>query len=231
VSLAAAVAAVAVWGESIATRLGLGGAALPWTPECVVGPDDLQIGLTVEEARLATTAVALEHSGAGEPPDVSDLDPEVLQRLAEGPEHAPGPGLACAMGRTGGLDEEQMGATGLTPRAEHLLEGITEHFGEVPVGGFEPGGVDSGHGENSAHYEGRAVDVFYRPVTEENLREGWLLANWLVAHAEEYHVAVIIFDDRIFSTWRSAWGDYDAPQDNEILRHRDHVHVDVQRGD
>ena len=101
------------------------------------------------------------------------------------------------------------------------------------MGGFAPGGVGQGHGEESTHYDGRAVDVFFRPVTEENRREGWLLAHWLVAHAEDLDVQYVIFDDRFWSAHssRGRWRDYDAPEPgNEILRHLDHVHVDVLRG-
>ena len=32
------------------------------------------------------------------------------------------------------------------------------------LGGFDPDGVSSGHVEGSTHYEGRAIDVFFRPV-------------------------------------------------------------------
>jgi hypothetical protein len=43
----------------------------------------------------------------------------------------------------------------------------------------------------------------------------------------------VIFDDRVWSarSSRGLWWDYDAPAPgNEILRHLDHVHVDVLRG-
>lgn len=126
-----------------------------------------------------------------------------------------------------------MTATGLTPRAEQLLEAMTEVFGEQSLGGFAPGGVDRGHGADSTHYDGRAIDIFFRPVTEENRREGWILAHWLVAHAEDLNIQYVIFDDMFWSAHlpRGQWHDYDAPDPgNEILRHLDHVHVDVLGG-
>ena len=49
---------------------------------------------------------------------------------------------------------------------------------------YPPGGVSDGHMPGSAHYEGRAVDVFFRPITPENQRQGWALAHYLVAHAD-----------------------------------------------
>ena len=118
--------------------------------------------------------------------------------------------------------------------AERVRAAMTEVFGEQSLGGFAPGGVGQGHGEESTHYDGRAVDVFFRPVTEENRREGWLLAHWLVAHAEDLDVQYVIFDDRFWSAHlpRGQWHRYDAPAPaNEILRHLDHVHVDVLGGD
>ncbi len=51
------------------------------------------------------------------------------------------------------------------------------------MGGFAPGGVSSGHSPGSAHYEGRAVDVFVRPVTVPNRQHGWAVAQYLVANA------------------------------------------------
>ncbi|WP_017558971.1 hypothetical protein [Nocardiopsis baichengensis] len=206
--------------------------ALPWGPECAVHTEDGSVGLTAEEAQLATTAVALSARGA-EAPDTSGIDPAALERLAEGPPDDAGPSLTCRASPASGLEREDLAESGLTPRAENVLEAMGEVFGEQSLGGYEPGGVDSGHGGDSAHYDGRAIDVFYRPVNEENRREGWLLAHWLVAHAEELHVANVIFDDKIWNARGSAggWWDYRSPDpDNEILRHLDHVHVDVQRG-
>jgi hypothetical protein len=89
--------------------------------------------------------------------------------------------------------------------------------------------------EGSAHYEGRAVDVFFRPVSAANTAAGWQTAIWLVAHAEQLRVATVIFDREIWSTERSAqgWRTYRYPggdTDNPVLLHEDHVHVDVPRG-
>jgi hypothetical protein len=90
--------------------------------------------------------------------------------------------------------------------------------------------------EGSAHYDGRAIDVFMRPVTEENNRRGWAIAHYLVAHADRLLIDHVIFDDRIWTTdsrSEDGWRDYDAPTssgDRVVLEHRDHVHVDVLEG-
>ncbi len=140
--------------------------------------------------------------------------------------------FSCSV-RLGSTDTEQTGANGLTPRAAAVLTDVQQTFGELPVGGFQPGGVTSGHMEGSAHYDGRAVDIFFRPVTEENRRQGWAVAHYLVARADRLGIQTVIFDDRIWQSGSDSdagWRDYRAPTssgDTTVLQHRDHVHVDV----
>ncbi|WP_313817714.1 hypothetical protein [Citricoccus sp.] len=228
VLLGALAAVLVVWGPSWSSRLTLEG--VPWLgPECVVQTAGGEVGLDRGEAQRATTAAAIR--GRGQEADTAGIDEAVLQRLAEGPPGDAGPSLSCRGSAASDLVEQQLTPTGLTPRAERLREAMADVFGDQDLGGFAPGGVNRA-GE-STHNDGRAIDVFFRPVTEENRRQGWLLAHWLVAHAEDLDVQYVIFDDRVWSA-RSAqgqWWDYDAPAPgNEILRHLDHVHVDVLRG-
>ena len=134
---------------------------------------------------------------------------------------------------------ESQGTAGLTQRAERVRARLQAAFGPLSLGGFAPGGVTSGHMPGSTHYEGRAVDVFVRPVTEENRRRGWAIASFLVAHAERLALGNVIFDGRIWSSGSSdeGWRSYTPPREGSsadeqaILEHRDHVHVDVVRGD
>ena len=131
---------------------------------------------------------------------------------------------------------EDMTDTGLTPRAQRVRDDIAESFGDLPMGGFAPGGVRSGHMSGSAHYEGRAVDVFFRPAGGANTRRGWVLAHYLVANARRLGIRHVIFDDRIWTAGErsgAGWRDYDPPRTSAdeaaraVLEHRDHVHVDV----
>ncbi|RKS09600.1 hypothetical protein DFP74_5342 [Nocardiopsis sp. Huas11] len=211
--------------------------SMPWGPDCAVTTEEGQVRLDRDQARRATTAAAVTVQGDAAPvaaPDTDDIPDEVMARLVEGPEDDAGPSLTCRSTNNPDLQvQDELEPTGLTARAQNLHNGLTDHFTDLSLGGYEPGGYDTGHGENSAHYEGRAIDIFYRPVDEDNRRAGWIMAHWLIAHAPDYEVAVIIFDDRIWSTTFPSlgWRHYEADPDNEILRHLDHVHVDVQRGE
>ena len=148
-----------------------------------------------------------------------------------------GPALTCVLPVTAGngLPTEPAGRLGLTPRAETLRTALREVFGRQSLGGFAPGGVTTGHIEGSAHYEGRAIDVFFRPITPETTRAGFQTALWAVAHAERLHLATVIFDRKVWTAVDSlqGWRDYKYPggsTDNPVLLHEDHVHLDVQRG-
>jgi hypothetical protein len=190
-----------------------------------------------QDMRITEAAQAVQRSGF----------PEAYE------EHAPG-ARALASALTGWSAEaftcvadradvpaQQPGANGLTPRADRVRARLEQAFGELSLGGFSPEGVTSGHMPGSTHYDGRAVDVFVRPISEANRRTGWALAHFLVAHAAELDVQHVIFDGRIWSSGRSSeegWRDY-SPRDaatvdaatRAILEHRDHVHVDVVEGD
>ena len=129
---------------------------------------------------------------------------------------------------------DRLDDTGLVRRAAVVRRELESVFGAQSLGGFAPGGVTTGHMAGSAHYEGRAIDVFLRPVTAENRQRGWAMASYLMAQADRLSVNTLIFDDRIWHAGpRSAdgWTDYDVPSssrgDRAILEHRDHVHVDV----
>ena len=84
----------------------------------------------------------------------------------------------------------------------------------------------------SAHYEGRAVDIFFRPVTPESRLAGWAQAHWLVANADRLQIATVIYDAQLWTAARSdeGWRPYEpagGPTDDPVLLHLDHVHVDV----
>jgi hypothetical protein len=128
---------------------------------------------------------------------------------------------------------DRLVGTGLTRRADVVRRDVEAAFGELSLGGFAPGGVRDGHQPGSTHYEGRAIDIFVRPVSAENRTRGWAIAQYLVAQADRLAIQNVIFDDRIWSSGSRSdegWRDYDPPDrsgDPAIIEHRDHVHVDV----
>lgn len=136
----------------------------------------------------------------------------------------------------GDYEQQEMGDNGLTPRAGAVLDEVTAAFGDLPVGGFDPAGITDGHIEGSAHYDGRAVDIFFRPHDDPaSDRAGWTVAHWLAVQAHRLGIATIIYDEMIWTARRSddGWRPYTHPSDNTddpTLRHLDHVHMDVARG-
>lgn len=168
-------------------------------------------------------------------PDVATPD-ERFSRIARALLGYDGDALTCVLPLArGSLPVEKIQPNGLTPRADEVRGQLRAVFGKQPLGGFARGGVTTGHIAGSAHYEGRAIDIFFRPVTQENTRRGWQEALWTVAHAERLGLATVIFDRRVWTPARSleGWRDYRYPggtTENPILLHEDHVHVDVARG-
>jgi hypothetical protein len=215
---------------------------LPGTADCTVEDGERTVELGTDDARSAATVAAgavrqrlpLDDAvgGVREVTDLSRADAQVVAAALTGrARHA----LTCTHG--GGADEEadELGSSGLTARAERVRRDLDEAFGRQRVGGFAPGGVSTGHMAGSAHYEGRAVDVFVRPISPRNKQQGWAMAQYLVAHAERLDVETVIFDARIWTARRQGqvWRDYSPDTSGRsrevarILEHRDHVHVDV----
>ena len=146
-----------------------------------------------------------------------------------------GPALSCAFLRAD-LKDQRIGRDGLTPRAQRLRAAMNRAFGPLPMGGFAAGGVSTGHVDNSAHYEGRAIDVFLRPYTDRaQAHRGWTLAQWLVARSARSQLLSVIYRDHIWTVWASyaGWRDYEhpgGPTRNPVLRHLDHLHTAVLGG-
>ena len=182
--------------------------------------------------RVTEAAQAVQRSGFPEAYADHEADARVLASALTG--NSPR-AFSCEVDEAEGAASDRINGEGLTRRAARVRRDLVAAFGEQSLGGFQPGGVSSGHMAGSAHYEGRAIDVFFRPVTAENRERGWAMASYLVAQASRLDIDTLIFDDRI---WRAGsrsgdgWRDYDVPSssrgDRAILEHRDHVHVDVR---
>jgi len=213
-----------------------------FAPDCTVTVDERSVDLDQGEAEAAATAVAavVRRSGTADEArsavsksiDLGPAEVRVVAAALSGRERA---ALVC---KHGGADEDEpdrLDGDGLTTRAQRVRADMEAGFGDLPLGGFAPGGVTSGHMPGSAHYEGRAIDTFFRPVTEASKARGWALAQYLVAHADRLSLNTVIFDGRIWTARRAfqGWRDYDIDANGRskgvvsVLEHRDHVHVDV----
>lgn len=181
---------------------------------------------------LGAAAQAVQRSAYPEAYDQHAADARALASTLTG-ETTSG-AFTCLVSDTPVSASPRLNKRGLTSRADDVRREVTAVFG-LPLGGFAPGGVTSGHMPGSAHYDGRAVDVFVRPITPANTSRGWAVAAYLVAQADRLDIATVIFDGKIWTVSRSedGWRTYDVPDgatgDRDVLEHRDHVHVDVAR--
>ncbi|MFC7492919.1 MULTISPECIES: hypothetical protein [unclassified Nocardioides] len=182
-----------------------------------------------ESMQVTEAAQQVQRSGFPDAYADHEADARVLASALTGNSpHA----FSCRLGDEPSSAATRLRDSGLTKRADVVRREVAAVFGDPPVGGFAPGGVSTGHMEGSAHYEGRAVDVFVRPVNAENRIRGWAMAQYLVAQADRLSIRTVIFDGRIWTANDSdeGWRQYDPPArsgDRAILEHRDHVHVDV----
>ena len=215
---------------------------LPGTSDCTATRGGTEVDLSTAEAERATRVAArslrLElplrtttAAVAGELRLTDDEASVVAAAVRGRQQHA----LTCVHGGGEAMEDDRLDRRGLTGRAAAVRADLVKAFGRQALGGYAPGGVTTGHMPGSAHYEGRAIDVFYRPVTPAAERLGWATAHYLVAHAERLGIATVIYDGRIWTARRSiqGWRDYSpdtsdrSAQVAAVLEHRDHVHVDV----
>ena len=215
---------------------------LPGTADCVAEVGDRTVELSTDEAEAAAKVAArgvrlrqpLDTTSAAlvKVLDSSQTDARVVASALTGrSRHA----FTCTHGGSADEESDRLDGSGLTARAAAVRRDLDRAFGRQQVGGFAPGGVTFGHKPGSAHYEGRAVDVFVRPISPRNKTRGWAMAQYLVAHAERLEIDTVIFDGRIWTARRAGqgWRDYEPDTSNRsravaaILEHRDHVHVDV----
>ncbi len=183
-----------------------------------------------ESMRITVAAQRVQRSGFPEAYADHEADARVLASALTG--NSPQT-FSCTVDGDVPAERDRLDDAGLTRRAAAVRRDVEAAFGELALGGFAPGGVRTGHIAGSAHYEGRAVDIFVRPVNAGNRKRGWAIAQYLAAQADRLGVRTLIFDGRIWTAgFRSdaGWRDYrapDGPGDRAILEHRDHVHVDV----
>jgi hypothetical protein len=136
--------------------------------------------------------------------------------------------LSCVV-RHSGFTAETADGSGFTPRAQAVAAQLRTVFGaDTPISTYQTSGG------TSTHDTGLALDAFFPMEDGAGGREGWAAAHGLVANAERLGVAVVIYDDKIWSARRGAegWRDYRHPSGSttDTDRHLDHIHVDVVAG-
>jgi hypothetical protein len=117
---------------------------------------------------------------------------------------------------------------GLTKDAVLVLRCVHAQFPSMTAFG---GNYAAGSG--SDHNTGRAVDSMvpgWQSKAGNNL--GWQVAYWEQAHATQFGISYLIFDDHIWSVRRSAegWRTYKNPYggNDASARHLNHVHTSVK---
>lgn len=185
-----------------------------------------------EQMRVTVAAQTVQRSAFPEAYADHEEDARVLASALTG--EATGGRFSCVADSPRGANSDQLDDSGLVPRASVVREEIQNALGDVSLGGFAPGGVSTGHKEGSAHYDGRAIDIFVRPISAANKRRGWAIAQYLVAQSDRLSIQTVIFDGKIWTSGARSdqgWRDYSPSSsssgDRAILEHRDHVHVDV----
>ena len=144
-------------------------------PDCTVTVGTRTIDLDQDTAEAVSTAVAAVVRRSGSTRDAvaavldhSDLSGNQADVVAGALTGRAKAALSCRHGWASDSEAVGLGSDGLTHRAERVRKDMEAHFGNLPLGGFAPGGVHSGHMVGSAHYEGRAIDTFFRPIDAAN---------------------------------------------------------------
>ncbi|MFS3129264.1 hypothetical protein ACLM5J_12760 [Nocardioides sp. Bht2] len=186
-----------------------------------------------EKMRITEAAQKVQRSAFPEAYEDHAEDGRALASALTG--QSQGGAFTCSETGTPAKGSDELNAAGLTDRAADVRADLAAAYGELSLGGFSPQGIESGHMEGSAHYAGRALDIFVRPINKANKTRGWSIAYYLVAQADRLDIATVIFDGKIWTARRSddGWRDYQpdtsgrTAEQAAILEHRDHVHVDV----
>ena len=119
--------------------------------------------------RITEAAQEVQRSGFPEAYEDHAADGRALASALTGYSRAR---FSCVVDDPGSASPEALDRNGLTPRADRVRRDLRKAFGPLPLGGYAPGGVSTGHMKGSAHYEGRAIDVFVRPISAANKRTG-----------------------------------------------------------
>jgi hypothetical protein len=101
----------------------------------------------------------------------------------------------------------------------HIYRSVCALFPAVnSYGGWRSGGLPF-------HKNGRAVDIMLTPGAESAL--GHRIANYLIAHAKDFNVDHIIFEQQIWTPSTPHWR-HMADRGSITANHFNHVHVAIR---
>lgn len=133
---------------------------------------------------------------------------------------APLEGITAAEGTT--MDPCPRGSAiegKLRPDTIHIYRSVCALFPDVnSYGGWRSGGM-------AFHKNGRALDIMLTPHAESAL--GHKIANYLIAHAREFNIDHIIFEQQIWTPGTPRWR-HMADRGGITANHFDHVHVAIR---
>src|SRR3954469_3213048 len=114
--------------------------------------DELQKVHGYQQMRITEAAQKVQRSGFPEAYESHATDARALASALTG--YSPA-AFSCEVHAAGSLPTQPPGPSGLTQRARAVRRELARAFGPLPLGGFAPGGVSTGHIKGSAHYDGR----------------------------------------------------------------------------
>lgn len=123
--------------------------------------------------------------------------------------------------------------SGLTPNALLVLRCGYAAFNETGAVTGWIGVAPRPANPTSDHPEGRAIDAMTSDdptnITDEEISNGWTIAEWYAERAEALGIYYIIFDEKIWMATQPEWEPYTHPAGltDPTSLHRDHVHVSV----
>lgn len=101
----------------------------------------------------------------------------------------------------------------------HIYRSVCALFpGVNSYGGWRAGGLPF-------HRNGRAVDIMVTPGAESAL--GWRIAKYLIAHARDFNIDHIIFEQKIWTPSTPRWRGM-SDRGGTTANHYDHVHVAIR---
>jgi type IV secretory pathway TrbD component len=191
---------------------------------------DALVQLPYEQMSINDAAQAVQRSGF--PDHYAKHEPRARALASALTGYSPAT-FTCQVQADAGLAAEQPSAAGYTPRAAAVRRELRTTFEPAFPGGLDLTTYQTAEGSN-VHDLGLAVDVWVPMLDGAGSPQGWQVAHWLVANAARLDVAVVIYDDKIWSARRSGqgWRDYQHPSGSTTItdRHLDHIHVDVIPG-